>query len=326
MKFFYRISAARCIAAWREEIDKRQPIAIAKVMTTDTIKPGSTKESIINFALLCRLDKPIGTYLLLWPTLWALWLASSGKPDDSILLIFIGGVILMRSAGCVINDYADRKIDGKVNRTQNRPIATGKIFPKQALVLFTVLCIVAFALVLMLNWLAIGLSLVAIVLAAIYPFMKRYTYMPQAFLGLAFGWSVPMAYAAQSNSLPEAAWLLLTATVLWATAYDTIYAMIDREDDLQLGVKSTAILFGEADKLIIGVIQGTFVLTLLIVGSKLELSGVYYLSILVAVGLMGYQHKLIKDREPDQCLKAFLNNHWIGAAIFTGIFLHFLLI
>ena len=232
----------------------------------------------------------------------------------------------MRSAGCVINDYADRKIDGKVNRTQNRPIATGKILPKQALILFTILCIMAFALVLMLNWLAIGLSLVAIVLAAIYPFMKRYTYMPQAFLGLAFGWSVPMAYAAQSNSLPEAAWLLLTATVLWATAYDTIYAMIDREDDLQLGVKSTAILFGEADKLIIGVIQGTFVLTLLIVGSKLELSGVYYLSILVAVGLMGYQHKLIKDREPDQCLKAFLNNHWIGATIFTGIFLHFLLL
>lgn len=295
-------------------------------MTTDIIKSGSTKERVINFALLCRLDKPIGTYLLLWPTLWALWLASSGKPDLSILLIFIGGVFLMRSAGCVINDYADRKIDGKVNRTQNRPIATGKILPKQALILFTILCIMAFALVLMLNWLAIGLSLVAIVLAAIYPFMKRYTYMPQAFLGLAFGWSVPMAYAAQSNSLPEAAWLLLTATVLWATAYDTIYAMIDREDDLQLGVKSTAILFGEADKLIIGVIQGTFVLTLLIVGSKLELSGVYYLSILVAVGLMGYQHKLIKDREPDQCLKAFLNNHWIGATIFTGIFLHFLLL
>ncbi|WP_455375030.1 4-hydroxybenzoate octaprenyltransferase [Kaarinaea lacus] len=295
-------------------------------MTTDIIKSGSTKERVINFALLCRLDKPIGTYLLLWPTLWALWLASSGKPDTSILLIFIGGVFLMRSAGCVINDYADRKIDGKVNRTQNRPIATGKILPKQALILFTVLCIVAFALVLMLNWLAIGLSLVAIVLAAIYPFMKRYTYMPQAFLGLAFGWSVPMAYAAQSNSLPEAAWLLLTATVLWATAYDTIYAMIDREDDLQLGVKSTAILFGDADKLIIGVIQGTFVLTLLIVGNKLELSGVYYLSILVAVGLMGYQHKLIKDREPDQCLKAFLNNHWIGATIFAGIFLHFLLL
>ncbi len=294
-------------------------------MTTDIIPSGSTKERIINLALLCRLDKPIGTYLLLWPTLWALWLASKGNPDIPILLIFIGGVILMRSAGCVINDYADRNIDGKVNRTQNRPIATGKISARHALILFTLLCLAAFGLVLMLNWLAIGLSLVAIVLAAIYPFMKRYTYMPQAFLGLAFGWSVPMAYAAQSNSLPEAAWLLLTATVLWATAYDTIYAMIDREDDLQLGVKSTAILFGEADKLIIGVIQATFVLTLLIVGNKLELGSIYYLSILVSVGLMGYQHKLIKDREPDQCLKAFLNNHWVGATIFAGIYLNFLL-
>ena len=293
-------------------------------MTTDTIQPGSTKERIINLALLCRLDKPIGTYLLLWPTLWALWLAGKGQPDTVVLLIFIAGVFLMRSAGCAINDYADRKIDRKVNRTQNRPIATGKVTPKQAIVLFTVLSILAFGLVLMLNWLTIGLSVVALFLGAIYPFMKRYTYMPQAFLGLAFGWSVPMAYAAQSNSLPEAAWLLLTATVLWATAYDTIYAMIDRDDDLQLGVKSTAILFGEADKLIIGVIQGTFLLTLVIVGNKLELSGMYFLGLLVAAGLMVYQHKLIKDREPDQCLKAFQHNHWVGAAIFAGIYLHFL--
>ena len=295
-------------------------------MTTETMQPESTKERIVNFALLCRLDKPIGTYLLLWPTLWALWLAGEGKPDITILLIFIGGVILMRSAGCVINDYADRKIDGKVNRTQHRPIATGKISPRQALIFFTVLCLAAFGLVLMLNWLTVGLSVIALILAAIYPFMKRYTYMPQAFLGLAFGWSVPMAYAAQSNTLPEAAWLLLTATVLWATAYDTIYAMIDRDDDLQIGVKSTAILFGDADKLIIGVIQGTFLLTMLIVGNKLELSGIYFLSLLVAAGLMGYQHKLIKDREPDQCLKAFLNNHWIGVAIFAGIYLHYFLI
>lgn len=294
-------------------------------MTTQTIQSGSTKEKIINFALLCRLDKPIGTYLLLWPTMWALWLAGDGKPDTTILLIFIGGVILMRAAGCVINDFADRKIDSKVNRTQHRPIATGKITPKQALIFFSVLALCAFSLVLMLNWLTIALSFVAIVLAAIYPFMKRYTYMPQAFLGLAFGWSVPMAYAAQSNALPEAAWLLLTATVLWATAYDTIYAMIDRDDDLQIGVKSTAILFGDADRMIIGVIQATFLLTMLIVGNKLELGGIYYLSLLVAAGLMGYQHKLIKDREPEQCFKAFLNNHWIGVAIFAGIFMHYLL-
>lgn len=294
-------------------------------MTTEIIQASSPKERIINFALLCRLDKPIGTFLLLWPTLWALWLAGEGKPDITVLLIFIVGVFLMRSAGCIINDYADRNIDGKVNRTQHRPLATGRIAPRQALVLFTVLCLCAFGLVMMLNWLTIGLSVIAVILAAIYPFMKRYTYMPQAFLGLAFGWSVPMAYAAQSNTLPEAAWLLLTATVLWATAYDTIYAMIDREDDLQLGVKSTAILFGEADKLIIGAIQGTFLLTLIIVGSKLELGGVYYLGLLVAAGLMAYQHKLIKDREPDQCLKAFLNNHWVGAAVFAGIYCHYLL-
>jgi len=295
-------------------------------MTTDIIQSDSTKEKLLHFALLCRLDKPIGTYLLLWPTLWALWLASQGKPDITILIIFILGVILMRAAGCIVNDYADRNIDGRVNRTQNRPMATGKILPKEALTLFGILCVAAFALVLLLNWLTIGLSLVAVVLAILYPYMKRYTYMPQAFLGLAFGWSVPMAYAAQSGILPEAAWLLLTATVLWATAYDTIYAMIDREDDLQLGVKSTAILFGEADKLVIGVIQGTFVLTLLIIGSKLELSTFYYLGILAAVGLMGYQQKLIKDREPDQCLKAFLNNHWIGVSIFAGIYLHFLFV
>ena len=293
-------------------------------MTTDTIESGSTKERVINLALLCRLDKPIGTYLLLWPTLWALWLAGNGKPDITVLIIFITGVFLMRSAGCIINDYADRNIDGQVNRTQHRPLATGKVTTKQALTLCTLLCLCAFGLVLFLNWLTIGLSVVAVILAAIYPFMKRYTYMPQAFLGLAFGWSVPMAYAAQSNTLPEAAWLLLTATVLWATAYDTIYAMIDRDDDLQLGVKSTAILFGEADKVIIAVIQATFLLTLLITGNKLELGGMYYLGLLVAAGLMGYQHKLIKDREPDQCLKAFQHNHWVGVAIFAGIYLHYL--
>lgn len=319
MKYFFHKLVVQRTVAWDKRTD------LVNDMTTETIQSGSSKEHITNLALLCRLDKPIGTYLLLWPTLWALWLAGKGSPDITILLIFIGGVFLMRSAGCVINDYADRDIDGKVNRTQNRPIATGKVSPKEAIVLFTILCLTAFALVLFLNWLTIGLSIVALVLGAIYPFMKRYTYMPQAFLGLAFGWSVPMAYAAQSNALPEAAWLLLTATVLWATAYDTIYAMIDREDDLQLGVKSTAILFGEADKLIIGVIQGTFILTLIIVGNKLELSGVYYLGLLVAAGLMVYQHKLIKDREPDQCLKAFQNNHWVGATIFAGVYLHFLL-
>ena len=292
-------------------------------MTTTTIQANSPKERILYFALLTRFDKPIGTFLLLWPTMWALWIAANGKPDIYVTVIFLLGIILMRAAGCIINDYADRNIDGKVTRTQHRPIAAGKISPKDALVVFFILCLIAFALVLTLNWLTIGLSFGAVILAGLYPFMKRYTYMPQAFLGLAFGWSVPMAFAAQSNALPDIAWLLLTATVLWATAYDTIYAMIDREDDLQIGVKSTAILFGEADKLIIGIIQITFLLTMLIIGNKLELSSYYYLGLVVATGLIVYQHKLIRDREPEQCLKAFLNNHWIGVAIFAGVVLHY---
>jgi len=294
-------------------------------MTTSTLQTVSFKERILYFALLTRFDKPIGTFLLLWPTMWALWIAGNGKPDIYITVIFLLGVIVMRAAGCIINDFADRNIDGQVSRTQHRPIASGKINTREALIVFLVLCVTAFALVLTLNWLTIGLSFVAVVLAALYPFMKRYTYMPQAFLGLAFGWSVPMAFAAQSNDLPAIAWLLLTATVLWATAYDTIYAMIDREEDLQIGVKSTAILFGEADKLIIGVIQGTFILTMLIIGNKLELSSYYYIGLLVASGLLVYQHKLIRDREPAQCLKAFLNNHWIGVAVFAGVVLHYML-
>ncbi|HEY5603166.1 MAG TPA: 4-hydroxybenzoate octaprenyltransferase [Gammaproteobacteria bacterium] len=278
----------------------------------------------MHFALLTRFDKPIGTFLLLWPTLWALWIAGSGKPDSDVTIVFVLGVILMRAAGCIINDYADRDIDGKVARTRQRPLVTGKISKKAALLLFAGISLMAFGLVLTLNWLTIGLSLVAVVLAVIYPFMKRYTYMPQAFLGLAFGWSVPMAFAAQSGSLPDVTWLLLTATVLWATAYDTLYAMVDREDDLQVGVKSTALLFGEADTLIIGVIQGTFILTLLIVGNKLDLGMFYYLGLVAATVLLIYQQFLIRDREPDQCFKAFLNNNWVGLAIFAGIVAHYI--
>ena len=293
-------------------------------MTTTTIPPGSTKERFLHFALLTRFDKPIGTFLLLWPTLWALWIAGSGKPDSDVTIVFVLGVILMRAAGCIINDYADRDIDGKVARTRQRPLVTGKISKKAALLLFAGISLMAFGLVLTLNWLTIGLSLVAVVLAVIYPFMKRYTYMPQAFLGLAFGWSVPMAFAAQSGSLPDVTWLLLTATVLWATAYDTLYAMVDREDDLQVGVKSTALLFGEADTLIIGVIQGTFILTLLIVGNKLDLGMFYYLGLVAATVLLIYQQFLIRDREPDQCFKAFLNNNWVGLAIFAGIVAHYI--
>ncbi|WP_455223263.1 4-hydroxybenzoate octaprenyltransferase [Kaarinaea lacus] len=293
-------------------------------MTTMTIQPGSSKERLLYFALLTRFDKPIGTFLLLWPTLWALWIAGEGKPDVYVTIVFLLGVTLMRAAGCIINDYADRNIDGLVARTQHRPLATGKISEKQALMVFTGICLVAFCLVLTMNWLTISLSFVAVVLAILYPFMKRHTYMPQAFLGLAFGWAVPMAFSAQTNSLPDVTWLLLTATVLWATAYDTMYAMVDREDDLQIGVRSTAILFGDADKLIIGVIQGTFVLTMMIIGGKLDLGMYYYLGLSVATGLLLYQQYLIRDREPDQCFKAFLNNNWVGLAIFAGITLHYL--
>lgn len=290
-----------------------------------TIQPGSSKERFLNLALLTRFDKPIGTFLLLWPTLWALWIAGTGKPDVYVTFVFVLGVILMRAAGCIINDYADRNIDGNVARTQHRPLATGNVSEKEALSLFAILCLAAFSLVLTLNWLTVGLSFVAVVLAILYPFMKRHTYMPQAFLGLAFGWAVPMAFAAQTGELPEIAWLLLTATVLWATAYDTMYAMVDREDDLQIGVKSTAILFGEADKLIIGAIQGTFIFTMLIIGNKLELGLYYYLGLSAATALIVYQQYLIRDREPDQCLKAFQNNHWLGLAVFAGITLNYLL-
>jgi len=294
-------------------------------MTTMTIQPGSNKERILYLALLTRFDKPIGTFLLLWPTLWALWIAGEGKPDVFVTLVFVLGVTLMRSAGCIINDYADRNIDGMVARTQHRPLATGKISNKDALTVFTGISLGAFFLVLTMNWLTIGLSFVAIVLAVLYPFMKRHTYMPQAFLGLAFGWAVPMAFAAQTNSLPDVSWLILTATVLWATAYDTIYAMVDREDDLQIGVKSTAILFGDADKLVIGVIQATFILTMMIIGGKLEMGMYYYLGLSVATGFLLYQQYLIRDREPDQCFKAFLNNNWVGLAIFAGIVAQYLI-
>jgi len=292
-------------------------------MTTMTIQPGSNKERLLYLALLTRFDKPIGTFLLLWPTLWALWIAGEGKPDVFVTLVFVLGVTLMRSAGCIINDYADRNIDGMVARTQHRPLATGKISNKEALSVFTGLSLGAFCLVLTMNWLTIGLSFVALVLAVLYPFMKRHTYMPQAFLGLAFGWAVPMAFAAQTNTLPDISWLILTATVLWATAYDTIYAMVDREDDLQIGVKSTAILFGDADKLVI--IQVTFILTMMIIGGKLDMGLYYYLGLSVATGLLLYQQYLIRDREPDQCFKAFLNNNWVGLAIFAGITLHYLM-
>lgn len=281
------------------------------------------KQRSYYYALLMRMNRPIGTYLLLWPTVWALWIAGQGNPNTGVTLVFVLGVVLMRSAGCVINDYADRNFDPHVARTQNRPIPAGKVTPREALILFVVLCLIAFALVLGMNWLTIGLSLGGAVLAAIYPFMKRHTYLPQVFLGLAFGWAIPMAFAAQTGEVPVVAWLLLTATVLWATAYDSMYAMVDIEDDLKIGVKSTAILFGDADRAIIGSLQLMFLLTMWIVGNNLQLGIFYYLGLLAAAGLGGYQQWLIRHRSAEGCFKAFLNNHWFGAVIFAGLVLHY---
>jgi 4-hydroxybenzoate polyprenyltransferase len=284
------------------------------------------KEKLYHYALLMRMNRPIGVYLLLWPTVWALWIAGEGNPDTWVTLVFVAGVVLMRSAGCVINDYADRDFDPHVSRTRNRPIAAGNVKPGEALLLFVMLCLTAFTLVLTMNWLTVWLSVGGVLLAAIYPFMKRYTYLPQVFLGLAFGWAVPMAFAAQTGEVPVIAWLLLTATVLWATAYDSMYAMVDVEDDLKIGVKSTAILFGDADRLIIGSMQVIFLITMVIVGNRLELGLYYFSGLLAATLLVFYQQFLIRNRDPEGCFKAFLNNHWFGAVIFTGLVLHYWLV
>ena len=283
------------------------------------------KERVRQYGLLMRVDRPIGTLLLLWPTLWALWIAAEGKPDPYITLVFILGVFIMRSAGCVINDYADRKLDPHVARTRARPLAAGHVTPKEALLLFLALCLLALALVLTLNRLTLLLSLAAVPLAASYPFMKRYTYLPQIHLGVAFGWAVPMAFAAQTNSVPPIAWLILTGVVLWAVAYDIMYAMVDREDDIYVGVKSTAILFGELDRLMIGVVQICFFMVMLLVGDQLDLGHYYYLSLALAAGLSIYQQHLIRLREPSACFRAFLNNNWVGAVIFLGLIAHYAL-
>lgn len=276
-----------------------------------------------HYAVLMRWDRPIGIMLLLWPTLWALWIAARGVPQWRVFTIFALGVILMRSAGCVINDYADRDIDPHVQRTRSRPLATGAVSPREAVILFGVLAGLAFGLVLLTNTLTILLSFGGVLLATLYPFMKRYTYMPQVFLGTAFAWSVPMAFAAQTGTVPTIAWLVFSATVLWTVAYDTLYAMVDREDDLRIGVKSTAILFAEADRFVIGVLQVTVVITLVMIGYHLDLGLWYFLGIGIAAGLAVYQQLLIRDRAPAGCFKAFLNNNWFGAAVFVGLCLDF---
>ncbi|MBD2857636.1 4-hydroxybenzoate octaprenyltransferase [Spongiibacter sp. KMU-158] len=281
------------------------------------------KKQLPHYKALMRVDRPIGTYLVLWPTLWALWLAAEGFPNFKLVVIFSLGAFLMRSAGCVINDYADRHIDGSVQRTQSRPFATGAVTEKEALTLFAVLGGVSFLLVLLTNWLTVALSVVAVLLASTYPFLKRYTHLPQIALGAAFAWSIPMAFAAQRGELPASLWLIYTAVVLWTVAYDTFYAMVDREDDLKIGVKSTAILFGDDDKAITGLLQISVIGIMVLVGVRFELSFIYYASLMAASALFIYQQKLIQHRDRDACFTAFLNNHYVGAAIFVGIFLHY---
>ncbi len=276
-------------------------------------------ERIVQYALLARMHQPIGSLLLLWPTLWALWIAGAGEPDPAVVLVFVAGVFVMRSAGCVMNDFADRRIDPHVRRTRRRPIASGRVTPREALVVFAALCLVAFALVLTLNRLAVMYSFAAVALAASYPFMKRWTYLPQAYLGVAFGWGTPMAFAAVAGGVPPLAWLLLAGVVAWAVAYDTMYAMVDREDDLKVGVKSSAILFGGADRLFVGASQVAVLAVLAFAGRQAGLGAFHTAATAAAALLFLYQQYLIRDREPSACFRAFLNNNWVGAIIFAGI-------
>lgn len=273
------------------------------------------------YTLLMRLHRPIGILLLLWPTLWGLWAAAEGLPHWLVFIVFVSGVVLMRSAGCVINDYADQDFDAHVERTRQRPLVQKRVSSKEALLLFVVLALTAFALVLLMNRLTIYLSFAGVVLAASYPFMKRYTHLPQFYLGVAFGWSIPMAFAAQNNSIPPLAWLLFAANVFWAVAYDTAYAMVDRDEDIKIGVKSTAILFGRYDRFIIGLSHALCLVLLVLVGQLMKLDMIYYASLVGAAGIAGYQQLLIRKRDKKKCFQAFLNNNWFGLVVFFGFVL-----
>jgi len=283
-----------------------------------------TQGKLLAYHRLMRTDKPIGALLLLWPTLWALWLATPGVPPLGILVVFIAGVWLMRAAGCVVNDYADRKFDGHVKRTANRPLPSGAVSEKEARNLFVVLVLLAFVLVLTLNLMTILLSVAALALAWTYPFMKRYTHLPQVVLGAAFGWSIPMAFAAVSESVPLSCWLMFFANILWAVAYDTLYAMVDRDDDVKIGIKSTAILFGRYDKLIVGILQVLVLVLMAAVGWLNGLGWAFYASIAVAGALFIWQQKMIVHRDRDACFKAFLNNNYVGLALFVGLAVSYL--
>lgn len=276
-----------------------------------------------DYGLLMRLDKPIGVLLLLWPTLWALWIAGAGHPSLKHIVIFVLGVEIMRAAGCIINDFADRRIDPHVHRTRQRPLAAGRVSSAEALALFVVLCLLAFALVLQLNPLAIALSVPAVAVATFYPFSKRFTHLPQAVLGVAFGWGIPMAFAAETGAVPAVAWLLLVINIFWAMVYDTFYAMADRPDDLKIGVKSSAILFGRWDRAITMAFQVVVLVGLWAVGRLQHLGPWFDLGLLTAAGCAVYEQYLIRNREPGACFRAFLHNTWFGAAVFGGLALSY---
>jgi len=273
---------------------------------------------------LMRLDRPIGILLLLWPTLWAIWIASNGHPPYLILFIFIAGTILMRSAGCVINDYADRDIDKHVKRTQHRPLTSGQVTTREALWLATALAICAFLLVLPLNTLTLLLSVPAVILAGSYPYTKRFLAIPQAYLGIAFGFGIPMAFAAIQNSIPAIAWWLLLANIFWCIAYDTEYAMVDRDDDIHLGIHSSALFFGKYDVLAVMSCYAIALGILAFVGIDQHLGLTYYLGLLTATGITAYHYTLIRGRQRDACFKAFLHNNWFGASVFAGLLVHYL--
>lgn len=295
------------------------------LMIADLLKPVLARlPRLPDFIALARLDRPIGIWLLLWPTLWAVYIAGNGTPSARILILFTLGVVLMRSAGCVINDWADRNVDGLVSRTKDRPLASGKIKPHEALIFFVALVAAAALLLPFLNKATFYWSFGALGLAMLYPFMKRFTHLPQVVLGAAFSWAIPMAFVAQGETPGPVCWLLYAANLCWTVAYDTQYAMVDRDDDIEAGIKSTAILFGDMDLLIIGSLQAMFLLALWMLGNRLGLAWPFFASIAGAAVLFGVQYRRCESREPSACLSAFLHNHWVGALLFAGLFLGYL--
>ena len=290
--------------------------AAASPTTRDAL-PGAARA--VEYARLMRLHRPIGAFLLLWPTLWALWIAAGGPPPGTILAVFVLGVWVMRAAGCVINDYADRHLDPQVERTRDRPLAKGTVQPREALVVFAILMAGAFALVLTLNRQAVGLALAASVLAIVYPFLKRVTHLPQVWLGVAFGWGIPMGFAAVTGTVPAVGWFLLLANVLWAIAYDTMYAMADRPDDIRAGSRSTAILFGHADRQMVAVFQVAALAVLVTIGLGLEFGFPWFAGLMAAACFGLYQQHLIRRRDRRDCFRAFMNNNWLGGTVFLGL-------